>query len=45
MRDLLDRWLSWLYTWRLFGSRCIDFDPHCHCCAAWASHDELFDIH
>ncbi len=40
--SLLDRLLSWLYTHRLYGSRCPDYDAECHCCAAWREHDELF---
>lgn len=38
----LDRLLSWLYTWRMFGTRCPDYDAECHCCKAWREHDELF---
>ncbi len=36
---LFDRVLSWLYTYRLFGSRCPDYAEGCACCEAWNVHD------
>lgn len=38
----LDRPISWLYTWWIWGPRCPDFDSECHTCARWAAHDEMF---
>lgn len=43
MRDTFDHLISWLYTRRLFGFRCPDYDKECACCAAWRFHDELFN--
>lgn len=40
---MIDRPLSWLYTRRLWGARCLDYDPGCACCEAWATHDWLFN--
>ena len=40
---LLDRLLSWLYTHRLWGPRCSDYEPTCPCCEAWKTHDEIFN--
>ncbi len=42
MRNLFDRLISWVYVTRIYGSRCPDYDDGCHCCIAWAEHDELF---
>lgn len=36
---LFDRFISWLYTYRLFGARCPDYDANCPCCKAWDRHD------
>lgn len=44
MGKWLDIILSWLYTRRLYGERCPDYDPNCHCCLAWRDHDELVDF-
>jgi hypothetical protein len=43
MRDLLDRFISWLYIRRILGARCPDYCEGCYCCEAWREHDELFD--
>lgn len=40
---MIDRFISWLYTRRIFGKRCVDYDPGCACCEAWATHDWLFN--
>ncbi len=40
----LDRFISWLYTHRIFGSRCWIYDEECHCCKAWDFHDEMFAV-
>jgi len=40
---MIDRFISWLYTRRIWGSRCIDYDPGCPCCEAWATHDWLMN--
>ena len=40
---VFDRWLSWLYTYRIAGPRCPDFEPQCACCQGWKYHDELFN--
>ena len=40
----VDQFISWLYTRRLYGPRCPDFEPTCHCCKAWKWHDEVFDL-
>lgn len=39
----LDHFLSWLYTYRLWGPRCSDYEPTCACCEAWKVHDEIFN--
>lgn len=39
--DWFDIFVSWLYTRRLYGERCPDYDEHCHCCKAWQEHGEL----
>lgn len=39
----LSRCISWLYTYRIWGSRCPDDQPGCHGCDAWAMHDWLFN--
>ena len=43
MNDILDRLISWLYTLRIYGPRCPDYDEGCHCCKAWWEHDNLFN--
>lgn len=40
---LFDKLLSWIYTYRIWGPRCPDFEPQCACCKAWAEHDEIFN--
>lgn len=40
---LFDRFISWLYTYRLFGSRCRVYDRECACCEAWETHDMIFN--
>ena len=40
---MIDRFISWLYTRRIWGQRCIDYDPGCPCCHAWELHDFLFN--
>lgn len=44
MKNLLDHFISWLYTRKLFGPRCSDYEPGCACCEAWKFHDELFGV-
>ena len=50
MRDLrrflwwkFDHFVSWLYTYRLYGPRCPDYADSCPGCIAWVNHDELFN--
>lgn len=38
----MDRLISWLYTRRIWGARCPDFDPDCYTCRRWAEHDDMF---
>lgn len=38
----MDRLISWLYTRRIWGPRCPDFDPDCRVCRRWAEHDDMF---
>jgi len=42
MSHLFNRFLSWLYIRRLYGSRCPGFAEHCPCCQQWQLHDEIF---
>jgi hypothetical protein len=39
---MFDRFVSWLYTKRIWGPRCSHFHPDCAVCGAWKLHDELF---
>lgn len=39
---MLDRIISWLYTRRIFGKRCPEFQEGCAVCEQWKLHDELF---
>jgi len=39
---MIDRMISWLYTRRIFGPRCSDYEQECSVCAAWKLHDEIF---
>lgn len=36
---MIDRFISWLYTRRIWGKRCNEYDPDCPSCEAWATHD------
>jgi hypothetical protein len=38
---MIDWFISWLYTRKLYGPRCSDFEATCPCCEAWQNHDEL----
>lgn len=40
----IDRFISWLYIYRLWGSRCSDFDKDCPTCQHWKEHDECFNF-
>ncbi len=39
---MLDRFISWFYTRRIYGIRCSTYSVGCACCGAWKFHDELF---
>jgi hypothetical protein len=43
IRDLFDRLISWLYTRRIWGPRCSEYEPGCPCCERWRQHDDLFN--
>ena len=43
MIGMIDRFISWVYTRKMWGQRCIDYDPGCPCCEAWATHDWLMN--
>ncbi len=43
MRVVFDRVVSWFYIRRIWGTRCSDYEPECHCCRRWAEHDWLFN--
>jgi hypothetical protein len=38
-----DHLLSWLYIWKLWGSRCPSYQPGCQVCERWAEHDWCFN--
>lgn len=38
----LDRPISWLFTYWIYGPRCTEFMPECCVCEEWARHDEMF---
>jgi hypothetical protein len=40
---MFDRVISWLYTRKIWGPRCSEFEPECPCCDRWKQHDELFN--
>jgi hypothetical protein len=39
---MFDRFISWVYTRRIFGPRCADYEQGCPVCDAWNFHDDLF---
>ena len=39
---MIDRFISWLYIWKIWGSRCSEFEPTCIICKEWARHDWVF---
>ena len=39
---MIDRFISWLYTCKIFGLRCSEHEQGCPCCDAWKRHDDLF---
>lgn len=39
---MIDRFISWLYTRKLFGNRCYEFQEGCPVCEQWKLHDEMF---
>jgi hypothetical protein len=41
--SMIDKFISWLYTRKIFGVRCSDFEDGCCVCSAWETHDELFN--
>ena len=41
---MIDRLISWVYTRKMFGPRCSEYEPSCACCAAWKLHDELCEV-
>jgi hypothetical protein len=41
--NFLDWTLSYVYTRRLFGPRCVEHMDTCVCCEAWKAHDEIFN--
>jgi len=43
MTDFINHIISWLYTHRIWGPRCDEFEPACWVCNAWAKHDEWFN--
>ncbi len=43
MRNLIDKFISWLYIRRIWGERCDEVEPKCLCCEKWIEHDELFN--
>ena len=40
---IIDRFISWLYTRRVWGPRCDEDQLGCPCCDKWREHDELFN--
>lgn len=43
IRDKIDHLVSYVYTRRLFGKRCEEYQKTCAVCDAWEFHDELFN--
>lgn len=43
MINFIDRFISWIYTRRIWGVRCSVIDEECMCCQKWIEHDELFN--
>ena len=41
--DMIDRIVSYIYTRRMYGRRCMDTNPECPCCRAWEFHDDIFN--
>lgn len=44
MNNMINKWIHWLATWRIWGPRCPEHEVGCSCCEHWAEHDWLFDI-
>ena len=40
---MIERFISWLYTRKIWGPRCGEYEPECICCQKWAIHDEIFN--
>ena len=39
---MLDRFISWIYTRKIFGPRCDEYSQGCPVCDAWKFHDDVF---
>ena len=39
----LDRPITWVYTFWIWGPRCTEFEPLCPTCQRWAERDALFE--
>lgn len=39
----IDHAISWIYSYRLWGPRCPDYEPTCVVCQRWRDHDEIFN--
>ena len=39
---MIDRFISWLYTRRMYGPRCSEYESGCIVCEQWKLHDEVF---
>jgi hypothetical protein len=40
---MFDRFVSWFYTWRVWGPRCTEYEKDCLVCRQWREHDEIFN--
>ena len=43
MMLFIDRIISWVYVWKIWGSRCSEIEEDCICCQKWMEHDETFN--
>ena len=43
MVNAIDKFISWAYTYRIWGPRCSEIEPTCINCEKWDIHDELFN--
>ena len=41
--SMFDKVLSWVYTRKIWGIKCDEFEPECCVCKAWRTHEDLFD--